>query len=78
MPTYLFINKQTNEQFEKFMTISERDKFVVDNPNVEQLVNGFPGMADPTRLGLRKPDSEFRDRLKEIKNSHKRSTVNTW
>ena len=45
MPTYLFLNTETNEQFEQFMTISERDKFVSDNPKIEQLVNGAPSIG---------------------------------
>jgi len=78
MPTYKFFNHQTNEEFVEFMTISERDKLLEENPHLEQLVHGFPGTADPTRLGLRKPDDNFRDVLKTIKSKHRRSTVNTW
>ena len=78
MPTYLFYDKTTDQQYEMFLSISERDKYLADNPHVEQLVNGFPGTVDPTRLGLRKPDNGFRDRLKEIKKSHRKSSINTW
>lgn len=47
-----------------------------------QMLNGSPAIGDSIRLGLRKPDSAFRDRLKEIKKHHSRgltdSTVNTF
>lgn len=76
MPTYLFLNTETNEQFEQFMTISERDKFVSDNPKIEQLVNGAPSIG--YSYNSRKPDSGFRDVLKEIKTKHKKSNINTW
>jgi len=78
MPTYKFLNTETNEEIVEFMTISERDKYLIDHPNMVQLVHGFPGTADPTRLGLHKPDSGFRDVLKTIKSKHRRSNINTW
>lgn len=45
MPTYLFLNKETKEEYELSMSISERETYLKDNPHVEQLVNGFPGVA---------------------------------
>lgn len=77
MPTYSFRNKQTEEEFDEFMSMSMLDVYLRENPDVEQVLRAVP-VADPTRLGLRKPDSNFRDRLKEIKKAHRRSTVNTW
>ena len=41
----------------------------------------FPGVADPIRLGLRKPDATFREHLKEIKRKHrstKLGNINTF
>lgn len=81
MPTYLFRNKNTNEEWEAFMTISEGDRFLEENPHVEKLVNGFPASVSMAMGGTTKPDSGFRDLLKTIKkkNTHiKRSTINTF
>ena len=39
MPSYKFLNKDTNEEVDIFMSISERDMFLQENPNMEQLVN---------------------------------------
>jgi hypothetical protein len=68
------------EEYEIFMSISDRTKYLEDNPNIEQLVNGFPMTADPTRImGMHKPDNEFRDLLKTIhKNAGKKSNINSW
>lgn len=66
MPTYKFRNKDTGEEFEQFMGISARDKFLVDNPNLESLVNGAPMMMDPVRAGVRKVDSGFKEVLQKI------------
>lgn len=81
-PTYLFKNINTDEEQELFMSITERDKYLEDNPDITQLVHGAPSIGDSIRLGLRKPDDGFRDRLREIKKHHSRgitkSTVNTF
>ena len=78
MPTYLFVNNDTGEEYQDFMSISQLDEYLKSNPNVTQLVFGSPSIVDPTRVGLRKPDSGFRDVLKKIKSAHRGSTVNTW
>ena len=76
MPSYKFLNKDTNEEVDIFMSISERNKFLQENPNMEQLVNGAPSIGYSTLT--KKPDNGFRDVLKEVKKKHRRSTINTW
>lgn len=60
------------------MPISELDEYKAQNPHLQQLIKTAPAIADPTRLGIKKPDSGFRDVLKKVKKAHVRSTVNTW
>lgn len=78
MPKYLFEDPKTGDQFEIDMKISERDEFVKNNPHLTQLVNGFPGMVDPTRIGRVRPDDGFRDVLKEVKKRNRGANINTW
>ena len=82
MPTYLFRNKQTGDEFTEFMSISSLNEYLSANPDVEQLINGAPAIGDSIRLGLRKPDDTFRDHLKEMKKKHSqgisRSTIQTF
>lgn len=77
MPTYRFKNKDTNEEFDIFMNIKELDPYKEANPNLEQLVNGAPMLVCPIRLGVTRPDDDFKNRLKDIKKSHKGSTIQT-
>ena len=35
MPTYHFKNKDTGQQFEDFMSISSKEKFLQENANIE-------------------------------------------
>ena len=59
------------------MPISELDSFKEKNPHLIQQPT-VPNIADPSRLGLKKPDAGFRDVLKRIKKaSGRRNTINT-
>jgi hypothetical protein len=66
MPTYNFRNKETGEEFEKFMGISARDVYLQENPQLEPLVAGAPMICDPVRVGVRKKDAGFNEVLQKI------------
>jgi hypothetical protein len=80
MPTYKFLNNDTGEEFEDFMSISALDEYLKTNPHLTQLVNGAPLVHSGRGMG--KPDQGFRDLLKHIKKGNskgiKRSTINTF
>lgn len=79
MPTYTFRNNETQEVYDLvFSSFSKKDKYLEDNPNVQQIHTSCPSIGDPIRLGIRKPDDAFRDKLKDIKRAHRGSTVNTF
>ena len=79
MPTYRFLNTQTNEEFEDFMSISSLETFLKENEHIQQLVNGAPMIVSGVS---KKPDAGFRDLLKDMKKKHSkgitRSTINTF
>lgn len=78
MPNYTFYNKKLKEEVIVNMPIAELDDFIKMNPQLEQVVTA-PALADPTRLGMRKPDAGFRDVLKRVKKaSGRNNTINTW
>jgi hypothetical protein len=66
MPTYVFRNKQTGEQFEKIMKISELDTFRNENPQLETVIQSV-AFGDPTKLtSSRKFDTGFKEVLQRI------------
>jgi len=79
MPTYKFLNNDTGEEYEEFMSMSELDEHLKTNPNVTQLVSGAPGLISTYH---KKPDQGFRDVLRKIKKDANkgisRSTINTF
>lgn len=77
IPNYTFRNILTGEEFDLSLSMAERETYLAENPQVEQILTSI-NIADPTRLGLRKPDAGFRDLLKDMKKKHRRSKINTW
>jgi hypothetical protein len=70
MPTYVFRNKETGEQFEQVMRMSELDPFRAENPHLETVIQAV-AFGDPTKLSTtRKFDSGFKEVLQKI---HERS-----
>ena len=66
MPTYVFRNKETGEQFEKIMKISELDMFREENPQLETIIQAV-AFGDPTKLSsTRKFDTGFKEVLQRI------------
>jgi len=83
MPTYNFKNNETDEITEIRMSISERDQFVKDNPHLTQILLKPPMVDAGGNLSVGKPDSGFRDVLKNIKSHHPgsrsiKNTINDW
>ena len=80
MPTYIFEDQNTGEQFEKFMSISSREQYLKDNPHLKTLITSGPGLSDAARLGRLKPDQGFRDLLSSMKNnkSYTGNKINDW
>lgn len=74
MPTYTFRNKETGETFDKLMPMAQREPFLQDNPQLEQVL-GATAMGDPVRLGVRTNDSGFKEVLSKIASSNYKSNL---
>lgn len=69
MPSYTFRNKETNEVWVDSMSIDQKQEYLNNNKDIEQVLVPV-AFGDSVRMGVRKPDSNFRDVLKEIKKHH--------
>jgi hypothetical protein len=80
MPTYSFRNIETDEVFDRFMKISEREQYLTDNPTFETVMTA-PNVTGELTSRM-KPEQGFRDILKEIKRKTNKvwtpSTINTF
>jgi hypothetical protein len=93
MPTYQFLNSNTNEVEEHIMKIAQYDEFKQNNPHLERYfsVEGAPVLGDGMRMstpGIGQADSTFEkyiiNRMKEtipgntMKAGHKTKMPREW
>lgn len=74
MPIYTIRDSATEQTEEVNMTYSKLEHFLKNNPNKTQVLSApriVSGVA-----GQRKPDEGFRDILRNIKKTNRRSTMN--
>lgn len=64
------------------MSMNEREEYLKSNPEMQQVIHSAPALGDSIRMGLKKPDDGFRDRLREIKKAHSggftKANINTF
>jgi hypothetical protein len=72
MPTYTFHNKQTGVVEDKMMKIAEKEQYLIDNPDVEQVHTGLNIVAG---VGGIKQDSGWKENLSRIAEAHPRSAL---
>jgi len=66
VPTYTFRDKNSLETFEKFLSISAKEKFLAENPSLESLITTATPTLDSVRLGIRRIDNGFKEVLQKI------------
>ena len=76
MPVYDFRNKETGEVFEKAMKIADKQQYLDDNINIEQVHSALT-LGDPVRLGVRKASGGFKEVLQKIHSRAPGSNLNT-
>lgn len=76
MPTYDFRNKQTQEVFTKIMRIAEKEQYLIDNPDIEQVLLQAPAVGDSIRIGGIKTDNGFKEVLQKIHEKTPGSALN--
>lgn len=74
MPTYTFLNQETNEVFDRLMSWSDRSVFLEQNPHIQGII-GNPTVGDPVRLGIKRTDDGFREVLSRIGQNNYKSNL---
>jgi hypothetical protein len=72
MPTYTFHNRDTGEDFDKFMSISAREEYLRENPHLDPII-GKVNIVHERGTNLKVSDG-FREVLSKIKS---KLTVNS-
>ena len=72
MPVYIFKNNKTNEVYEKFLSMSEREEYLKDNPDINQVPTA-PNIVAGVG-GIRK-DAGFNEVLSKVSEAHPTSAL---
>jgi len=75
------MNKKTEEIVELHMSMSDRETYLEDNPQMKQVILNAPSVGDSMRLGVKRTDDNFNSLLKHIKKGNEKgitkSTIKT-
>ena len=72
MPIYVFKNNKTGETYEEFLSMSEREKYLKNNPEVTQ-VPTVPNIV--AGVGGIRNDDGFKEVLSKISEAHPTSAL---
>lgn len=73
MPTYNFLDTETGEEFESFMSISARETFLKENPHIQSVVTA-PAIVSGVSTSNKVPDG-FKEVLSKVAEAHPTSEV---
>ena len=74
MPTYSFRNNQTGEVEDKIMSWSSREEYLKENPNLETIITGAPGLVTSTGDRTKTP-AGFKEVLSKIADANPSSAL---
>ena len=74
MPTYDFINKKTGKEYSEFMSISEKETYLEQNPHIKQVIKSLNIVAAVSGLSYRQ-DRGSKDNLTRIAEAHPKSAL---
>jgi hypothetical protein len=73
MPTYQFLNTQTDEEFEVLMKISEREEYLKNNPHIQPILSA-PALVTGVSTSNKVPDG-FKEVLSKAAEAHPSSPL---
>lgn len=73
MPTYDFLNTNTNKMEELFMSISEMEEYVKENPHI-QIAPAAPAIISGVNIE-QKMDTGWKETLQKISEAHPNSAL---
>jgi len=73
LPTYQFLNTQTDEEFEFLMKISEREEYLKNNPHIQPIISA-PALVTGVSTSNKIPDG-FKEVLSKVAEKHPTSKV---
>ena len=74
MPTFTFVNEETGEEFEDFISNSRKEELLAKNPHIRQLPSAF-AITSMSGSVLSKTDDTWKEVLSKVAEAHPDSVV---
>ena len=74
MPTYTFENTKTGKVFDEYMSISDRETYLEQNPHIKQAIKSLNIVGGVSGLSYRQ-DGGWKDNLSRIAEAHPKSAL---
>jgi hypothetical protein len=75
LPTYNFIDTETGEEIEKFMSWSQREEFLKENPNIEVIITAPAIVSSRGGTNDQKAGDGWKEVLSKVAEKHPGSVV---
>jgi hypothetical protein len=75
MPTYNFIDTETGEEIEKFMSWTQREEFLKENPSIEAIITAPAIVSSRGGTNDQKAGDGWREVLSKVAEKHPGSAV---
>lgn len=75
MPTYNFVDTETDEEFELFMKWSEREAFLKENPHMQPILTAPAIVSSVAGMGSHRVPDGFKEVLSKVAEKHPTSSV---
>jgi len=76
MPTYTFFNETTGIEWDEFFSMAEKEKFLLKNPKVRQVIQPVALVGDHLMNVGPKVDGGFTENMQRIAAAHPDSPMN--
>lgn len=77
MPLFDFIDNNTKQEFEMFMSNQQKDIYLQENPHIKQLLNSTLISMDGSRfMSVRRVDNGWKDVLRKIDSRNPNNDLN--
>ena len=77
MPTYTFLNKETGKSWDQMMSISESEKFLKDNPNIQKVPTAINMVRSVMGQKSMRNDQGWKENMSRIADAHSSSNLAT-
>ena len=74
MPTYTFENTKTGKVYDEYMSISDRETYLEQNPHIKQAIKSLNIVGGVSGLSYRQ-DGGWKDNLSRIAEAHPKSAL---